>query len=211
MLCQSTLAHARTRYRTLTHPQRELMERNARWAKRINAADPTFFPRHFPGQRPEILWIGCECAALRPVRQDRLPGCLWSRCAREVHQLGLPLDTPRSEDTGRAAVTGLRYSLSTRARAHALTRSLPGSDARVPETTILGSTPGDIFVHRGIANLYTPGDDSMNAVLMIALINFKVKHIIVAVSARRCRGSDGKRAGAGLGLRRGMRVVVWAR
>lgn len=41
--------------------QRELMERNARWAKRVNSADPTFFPRHFPGQRPEILWIGCKC------------------------------------------------------------------------------------------------------------------------------------------------------
>lgn len=52
----------------------------------------------------------------------------------------------------------------------------------------MGSTPGDIFVHRGIANLYTPGDDSMNAVLMIALINFKVKHIIVAVSHLLCRG-----------------------
>jgi hypothetical protein len=22
-------------------------------------ADEQFFPRHFPGQRPEILWIGC--------------------------------------------------------------------------------------------------------------------------------------------------------
>lgn len=31
-------------------------------------------------------------------------------------------------------------------------------------------------------SLYTPNDDSLNAVLMIALINFKVKHIIVAVS-----------------------------
>lgn len=38
------------------------MERNSRWAKRVNSADPTFFPRHFPGQRPEILWIGCEFA-----------------------------------------------------------------------------------------------------------------------------------------------------
>lgn len=31
-------------------------------------------------------------------------------------------------------------------------------------------------------SLYTPADDSLNAVMMIALLNFKVKHIVVAVS-----------------------------
>nr|XP_019014791.1 carbonic anhydrase [Kwoniella pini CBS 10737]OCF53572.1 carbonic anhydrase [Kwoniella pini CBS 10737] len=56
---------------------------------------------------------------------------------------------------------------------------LTGSDARVPETTIMGCQPGDIFVHRNIANLYSPQDDSLNAVMMIALQNFKVKHIVV--------------------------------
>lgn len=86
-----------------------------------------------------------------------------------------------------------------------------GSDARVPETTIMGSTPGDIFVHRGIANLYTPGDDSMNAVLMIALINFKVKHIIVAVSRLLGRGGSSSllrvAQGACSQVRRGSGVV----
>ncbi|KIR56249.1 carbonic anhydrase [Cryptococcus gattii Ru294] len=52
------------------------------------------------------------------------------------------------------------------------------SDARVPETTILGCQPGDVFVHRNIANLFSPQDDSLSAVLMVALMNFKVKHIV---------------------------------
>jgi carbonic anhydrase len=40
--------------------------RNERWAKHTSSKDPSFFPRHYPGQRPEVLWIGCEsrhCAA----------------------------------------------------------------------------------------------------------------------------------------------------
>lgn len=67
----------------------------------------------------------------------------------------------------------------------------------------MGSTPGDIFVHRGIANLYTPGDDSMNAVLMIALINFKVKHIIVAVSLSVAGGGEGPLLWCGKGHAKG--------
>ncbi|WVO19820.1 uncharacterized protein IAS62_001110 [Cryptococcus decagattii] len=76
------------------------------WAK-----NTSFFPHHFPGERPEILWIG--------------------------------------------------------------------SDARVPETNILGCQPGDVFVHRNITNLFSPQDDLLNVVLMVALMNFKVKHIVV--------------------------------
>lgn len=78
--------------------QKELFDRNAGWSKEMWKKDPNvwnlktrlsltndqFFPRHVPGQRPEILWIGC-------------------------------------------------------------------ADARVPETTIMGCQPGDIFVHRNIA------------------------------------------------------------
>ncbi|WVR05751.1 hypothetical protein IAU60_002776 [Kwoniella sp. DSM 27419] len=98
---------------SLAYPEmRELFERNAEWSAQIRKQDPKFFPKHYPGQRPEILWIGC-------------------------------------------------------------------SDARVPETTIMGCQPGDIFVHRNIANTYSPQDDSLNAVMMIALQNFKVKHIVV--------------------------------
>ncbi|EIW65482.1 hypothetical protein TREMEDRAFT_70556 [Tremella mesenterica DSM 1558] len=98
---------------SLDYPEmRELFERNAAWSATVRKRDPGFFPRHYPGQRPEILWIGC-------------------------------------------------------------------SDARVPETTIMGCDPGDIFCVRNIANMYSPKDDSVNGVMMIALQNFKVKHIVV--------------------------------
>ncbi|OWZ54721.1 carbonic anhydrase [Cryptococcus neoformans c45] len=98
---------------SLEYPEmKKLFNRNLEWSENVWEKNPSFFPHHFPGQRPEILWIGC-------------------------------------------------------------------SDARVPETTITGCQPGDIFVHRNIANLYSPQDDSLNAVLMIALFNFNVKHIVV--------------------------------
>ncbi|ORX34527.1 carbonic anhydrase [Kockovaella imperatae] len=98
---------------SLDYPEmKELFDRNAAWSAQVWKKDPGFFPRHFPGQRPEIMWIGC-------------------------------------------------------------------SDARVPETTIMGCHPGDIFVQRNVANTYSPADDSLNAVLMIALQNFKVKHIVI--------------------------------
>ncbi|WVO13419.1 hypothetical protein L204_101034 [Cryptococcus depauperatus] len=78
---------------SLEYPEmKQLLNRNAMWSKKVWEKDSTFFPRHVPGQRPEVMWIGC-------------------------------------------------------------------SDARVPETTIMGCDPGDIFVHRNIA---------------------KVRHIVVA-------------------------------
>ncbi|GFZ46685.1 hypothetical protein JCM24511_03905 [Saitozyma sp. JCM 24511] len=98
---------------SLDYPEmKELFNRNLSWSKAMWKEDPEFFPRHYPGQRPEFLWIGC-------------------------------------------------------------------SDARVPETTIMGCQPGEIFVHRNVANTYHPHDDSINSVMMIALFNFKVKHIVV--------------------------------
>ncbi|QRW13956.1 carbonic anhydrase [Ceratobasidium sp. AG-Ba] len=54
------------------------------------------------------------------------------------------------------------------------------ADSRVPESTVLGCKPGDVFVHRNIANQFPPEDDSALAVLTYAVENLGVEHIVIA-------------------------------
>ncbi len=53
------------------------------------------------------------------------------------------------------------------------------SDSRVPPNEITGTKPGDIFIHRNIANLVVHTDMNMLSVLDYSVNVLKVSHVIV--------------------------------
>lgn len=61
------------------------------------------------------------------------------------------------------------------------------SDSRVPAEDLTGSQPGEMFVHRNVANLVVHTDMNMLSVLQYAVEVLKVRHILV-VGHYQCGG-----------------------
>lgn len=53
------------------------------------------------------------------------------------------------------------------------------SDSRVTAEELMGLQPGEVFIHRNVANLVISTDNNINAVVQFAVEYLKVKHIIV--------------------------------
>jgi carbonic anhydrase len=53
------------------------------------------------------------------------------------------------------------------------------ADSRVPANEIVGLGPGELFVHRNIANVVPPFDTNVHSVLQYAVEALRIKHVIV--------------------------------